>query len=156
MQVHPGPLVTSFPLTIPGTQVQDTTLAELENDCSITRVFNSHKRSQAAECGSESEIAEADRDMDRCLLKLFNHLVKNDRPGRALELTASMNLDKSVEGVVDADECVQLLNSHGSGQQCTSISASLFCGVCGRNFALTRSPFYQHSELTPFGLGMLV
>eukprot|EP00803_Ostreobium_quekettii_P000122 evm.model.scf_11.1 EVM.evm.TU.scf_11.1 scf_11:136-8515(+) len=117
--VKPGPIISEFRLFVPAAQVQDATLAQLESDCIISRTFNGRRRAMAMECGREAGADGIDKDLDRGLLKLFNHMLKNDRQGRALELVAVMNLDETIGGAL------RLANHHQASTLAEKISQLL-------------------------------
>ncbi|SAM04997.1 hypothetical protein [Absidia glauca] len=108
----PVPLSTEVELHIP-TATVDPKCDDLEETFLRKRIITLHERDEADATDSadqyESELGQADLDMDKALLQLIQLACKSEKLTRALDLANALHLSRSV------DAAIQIASHHRLG-----------------------------------------
>ncbi|KAI9300642.1 hypothetical protein BJ944DRAFT_244010 [Cunninghamella echinulata] len=134
----PIPLATEIELRMP-TVATDTKYDDLEESYLRRRITTLHEKDEADATNShqeyESELIQADLEMDKALLQLIQLACKSDRFERALDLVNALHLSRSV------DAAVQIASHH----KLTTL-AEKFITIKETNFLNQGQQVHQHTK----------
>eukprot|EP00873_Tetraselmis_striata_P018043 jgi/Tetstr1/438307/TSEL_026874.t1 len=117
-QVAPKPVLSMLPYDIPIASV-DVSANQMERELLASNLQLSCVRRNVTDSHTETLASETALAADRCALKLFQHALKAELLGKALELACQMHLQPSIEGAL------RLASHHHQGALAERISVYL-------------------------------
>ena len=107
--VLPKPVLDEEPMTAPVIKVDSEKVDELQQDMiresmNLTRIKGSTHNSEDI----VEDITDAERKLDRCLLRLMHEACKSDQLVRALEAASMLNLKVSLDGALKLANSMRL------------------------------------------------